>query len=113
MLTGFSLSHFRFMQKRKNAHSVPSLFPFARAELPVAVKDVDVGGSEVVEHHVAARLGKRRQLIRECPVLAKSRGGDFRALAVGEKNPDCISDREARGNGAACLPRNRPSPIRR
>ena len=28
---GFSCSHFRFMQNRKNARSVPSRFPFARA----------------------------------------------------------------------------------
>lgn len=48
------------------------------------IKDVDVAGSELIEHHVAARVGERLELLRERPVLAVGGIGN-RSLTGGEK----------------------------
>ena len=90
---------FRFTQKRKNARSVPSRFALgARAEIPSAIEHVDVGGSELVEHHIAARFRERCELFRERPIFAQRGRRDLSTLAVSQENLDGVGNRDAAGS---------------
>lgn len=71
-----------------------------RAEIEASVKNVDVGGGELVEHRIAPRIRKSRELLCERPVFSERRGRYLRAFPVAEKNLDRIGNRDATGPGA-------------
>jgi hypothetical protein len=52
-----------------------------RANLPLAVKHIDIGGSELIQHNVAPLFREGRKLLRKCPVFAKRGRRDLRAFS--------------------------------
>jgi hypothetical protein len=64
----------------------------ACAEIPAVVKNIDVAGGELVEHHVAARVSESRQLFRERLVLTQRRGRNPGPFPIAQENLNGIGN---------------------